>query len=125
MSKKDQPKSDVRKISQDFSLNAINFVNEVPEDGISQYLSEKFLKSSTSVGVILTEAKGAPSKDEFASKFDEAFTKVNETKYWLSLMGQVMQDQSQAIKELFDELQVISKIVFASLQTLRGKKQAA
>lgn len=121
----DQPKTDVRKMSQDFSLNAINFVSEVPEDGISQYLSQNFLNSSTSVGAILAESKAAPTKEEFANKFDQAMSKVNETKYWLTLMGQAMKDQSGRIKELFDEVQIISKIVYASLQTLRGKKQAA
>ena len=78
---KDYPKTDVRKISQDFSLNAINFVSEVPEDGISQYLSQNFLNSSTSVGAILAESKAAPTKEEFADKFDQAMSKVNETKY--------------------------------------------
>lgn len=120
-----QPKSDVRKMSQDFSLKAIDLINELPNDSTSQYLSKNFLASSTSIGALLIEAKAAPSKEQFAEIFDQAFTKVNETKYWLTLIASSVKGKAELTKELLDEAHIIAKIIFASIQTLRGKKQTA
>ena len=120
-----QPKSDVRKMSQEFSLKAIDLINELPNDSTSQYLSQNFLASSTSIGALLIEAKSAPSKEQFAEIFEQAFTKVNETKYWLTLIANTVKGKAELAKELLDEAHIISKIIYASIQTLRGKRQAA
>ena len=49
-------------------------------------LSKQVLRSGTSVGANLTEAKYAQSKADFASKLGIALKEAAETVYWLELL---------------------------------------
>ena len=49
-------------------------------------LSKQILRSGTSVGANLTEAKYAQSKPDFASKLGIALKEAAETVYWIELL---------------------------------------
>lgn len=49
-------------------------------------LSKQLLRSGTSVGAMIREAKHAESKADFIHKFSIAQKELNETIYWIELM---------------------------------------
>ena len=50
-------------------------------------LSKQLLKSGTSIGANVAEAKQAQSAADFVSKMNIALKETSETKYWISLLG--------------------------------------
>ena len=49
-------------------------------------LSKQMLRSGTSIGAQIREAKFAQSRADFISKFSIALKEANETQYWLELL---------------------------------------
>src|SRR3989339_154455 len=66
-------------------INIIKFVKDLPNQKIFWVLSDQLLRSSTSIGANIIEAKSAHSKKDFIKFFEISLKSGNETKYWLGL----------------------------------------
>jgi four helix bundle protein len=81
------------------------------------------LRSATSIGANIIEAKSASSKKDFIKYFGIALKSANETIYWLELLREVDPIQRNIIAEILDEAGVISKIIGASILTMKNKRE--
>lgn len=102
-----------------FSLEIIQLLKSLPKDYIFETLGKQLLRSATSIGANVVEAKAAPSKKDFANFFSIALKSANETRYWLYLLKQTINDSK--IDALDKEVEELAKILAKSLLTIRGK----
>ena len=81
-------------------------------------LSKQFLRSSTSVGANLMEAKYAESRADFIHKFSIALKECNETLYWLNLIQNVEGDGSTSRGDGFSVGKSYGWFFFAMLRKI-------
>jgi four helix bundle protein len=118
-------KTELKYRAYKFSLRVISFIYSFPEKRIYWIISNQLLRAATSVGANIVEAQSASSRRDFIKFYEIALKSANETKYWLCLIRDSelsgMVDKS-LISELLEEANIISKILGASLLTLKGKR---
>jgi len=110
--------------SYKFCLNVIDFLEILPKNYIYQVIGKQLLRAATSIAANIIEAQGCSSKKDFINFFHISLKSSNETKFWLSLLNEKLKDQKtkQQAKELLNEAIEISKMLAASLLTLKGKR---
>ncbi len=114
--------SNVKIRAYNFSLSIIKFINSLPNKKMYWIVSDQLLRSSTSIGANIVEAKSSSSKKEFIKYYDISLKSANETLYWLSLLKDSKLIQKKEAEPLLDECQQITKMLASSLLTLKGKK---
>lgn len=115
--------SDVKIRAYQFSLEIINFVNELPNKRGFWSVGDQLLRSATSIGANMIEAKASSSKREFIRYYEISLKSANETKYWLSLLRDSYKDLAQKSAQLLDETTEISNMLGSSILTLKGKNK--
>jgi four helix bundle protein len=104
-----------------FSLNTINLCNSLHKDKKYWVICDQLIRSATSIGANIVEAKSSSSRRDYIKFFEIALKSANETKYWLILMKELSVHKKR-IDELLREADEISKIIGSSVLTLKGKK---
>jgi len=80
------------------------------------------LRSSISIGVNIVEAKSSSSRRDFIKFYEIALKSANESKYWFGLLRDATEAKKEEITPLLNELEEISKMLGASLLTLKNKR---
>ena len=83
---------------------------------------DQLIRSATSIGANVVEAKSSSSKRDYLKFFEIALKSANETKYWLILIREINLELKQEAEEHLREADEISKVIGASVLTLKGKK---
>lgn len=116
-------KTDVKLRSYYFSLAVIKFIVLFPQQKIYWVFSDQLLRSATSIGANLVEAKSSSSKKDFIKFYEIALKSANETKYWLCLLRDSKLDlDSSNIGKLLAEAIELSNMLGSSLLTLKKKR---
>ena len=116
-------KQELRNRAYAFSVTIIQFIHDETEKQKIYYsLVDQLLRSSTSIGANIVEAKSASSRKEFIRYFEIALKSANETKYWLCLFRDAIKCDKQKTGDLIGEADEISKMIASSILTLKGKK---
>src|ERR1700722_271622 len=79
-------KSILRDCSFKFAIEIIKLYKNLVESKREFILSKQLLKSGTSIGAMIREAKNAESKNDFIHKLAIAQKECDETLYWLELL---------------------------------------
>lgn len=116
------PKADLKFRSYNFSISIIKFLTLLPEKKVFWVISDQLLRSATSVGANIIEAKAASSRKDFIRYYEIALKSANETRYWLGLLNDATEIDKKFIKELIQEIEEITKMLAASVITLKNKK---
>ncbi|MEW6610175.1 MAG: four helix bundle protein [Patescibacteria group bacterium] len=106
-----------------FSLDVIMLVKDFPHDRIYAIFTDQLLRSATSIGANLVEAKSSSSKREFIKYYEISLKSCNETLYWFCLLRDSKLSTKETITPLLDEAEQLSKMISASLLTMKGKKK--
>src|SRR5436189_6135143 len=83
----DDDKFDLRVRTKAFALRVIRLYVALPKTTEAQVIGKQVLRSGTSVGAHYHEAKRARSTAEFTSKIEGGLQELEETIYWLDLLG--------------------------------------
>jgi four helix bundle protein len=106
-----------------FAVDVIRFVNvTLNEKRVFYSISDQLIRSVTSIGANIIEAKSSSSKREFLRYFEIALRSSNETKYWLCLFRDACDSDKVLTTTLLKEADEISKIIASSILTMKGKK---
>ncbi|MFZ2038426.1 MAG: four helix bundle protein [Minisyncoccia bacterium] len=104
-----------------YTVKSLKFLSTIPDSKINKIIFNQIVRSLTSIGANIIEAKACNSKKDFARYFDIALKSSNETKYWLCLLrdtdGSI--DKTK-IEEILKETIEISNILASSLLTMRN-----
>jgi four helix bundle protein len=101
----------------------INFIDTLPNDRATQVIANQLLRSATSIGANIIEAKGSSSKRDFANFFSYSLKSANESIYWLQLLRDARKVNGSEMSFLIDETDQIAKMLGASLITMKGKRE--
>lgn len=104
------------------SINVIKFIESLLNRQSLKTICDQLIRSVTSVGANIVEAKSSSSKREFLNYFHISLKSANETKYWLALLDKLLPEKSKEINTFIKETDEISKIIGSSILTMKGKR---
>ena len=78
---------DLRDRTKAFALQIIRLTTGLPKTPEAQVIGKQVLRSGTSIGANYREAYRSRSKAEFAAKVGDSLKELEETAYWLELLG--------------------------------------
>ena len=116
---KEGASSDVRERAYNFSINLIRYVDSLSYNLSTSVISKQLLRSATSIGANLIEAKGASSRKDFTNFYSYSLKSANETVYWLSLLKDAKDIESHELIELIDEVRQIANMIGACIVSLK------
>lgn len=114
---------DIKIRCYEFSKSIVLFINKYDFKRIHLPIIDQLLRSSTSIGANVIEAKSGNSRKNLISFFSIALRSANETKYWLCLVRDTLEVNKQETTELISEANEISKIIGKSILTLKQNEK--
>ena len=105
-----------------FSLSMVLFLKSKKWDSLSLVIVKQLMRSSTSVGANVIEAKNSSSRVEFKRYYEIALKSCNETKYWICLLRDGFLADKEEVDKILNDATEISKILAASILKLKGLK---
>jgi four helix bundle protein len=100
----------------------IEFLDGLPKDISTDVIAKQLLRSATSIGANIVEAKGASSKREFTRFFSHSLKSANESLYWLGLLRDAKKINNSELEYLLSETKELANMLGSSVLTLKGKK---
>ena len=105
------------------SINIIRFMDSLTFKQSIRINSDQLIRSVTSIGANIVEAKSSSSKREFLNYFQISLKSANETKYWLALLDKLLPKKHTEVTLFIKEIDEISKIIGSSVLTMKGKRK--
>jgi len=105
-----------------FSIKILKFCEKMRVKRILWSIIDQLIRSATSIGANVVEAKSSSSRKDYLRFFEIALKSANETKYWLILIRETMPEFKVETELILKEADEISKVIGASVLTLKGKK---
>jgi four helix bundle protein len=106
-----------------FSVQIVKFAEKLRKERILWSVVDQLVRSSTSIGANVIEAKSASSKRDYIHYFEIALKSANETKYWLIVIKETMPDLKEETNKLLREASEISNIIASGILTMKGRKK--
>ena len=111
----------ITKRSYNFSLDIIKLIDQLPNKKVSWIISDQLLRSATSIGANIVEAKSSSSRKEYINYFQIALKSANETRYWLNLLLDSGLIDKDKFDKIYTENEEICKMLASSVITLKNK----
>lgn len=115
-------KTDLKQRAYKYSIKVIEFLDTLPQDMSTNVIANQLLRSATSIGANIVEAKGSSSKKDFTNFFNHALKSANESLYWLGLLRDAKKINSPELDYLLNETRELANILGSSILTLKGRK---
>ena len=112
---------DLRNRTKRFALRIIKLYASLPRLAVAQTLGHQLLRSGTSVGANYREACRARSNAEFVSKLGDSLKELEETSYWLELLGDSGTIGVQRIALLIDETSQLIAVFTSISKKVRAR----
>lgn len=107
-------KNELREMSIEFALAVSDICDEI--SGCRSYV-EQVVRSSSSIGANLHEAKYAQSKADFIHKLEISLKECFETEYWLELLYRKQKFSDNQYSKLKNTCGTIRRKLIASITT--------
>ncbi|MDP2670870.1 MAG: four helix bundle protein, partial [bacterium] len=108
-------RSDLKGRCYKFSLAVIELIDRMPQKRSAWVIGDQVLRSATSIGANLVEARASSSRLEF-KKFQEiALKSANETIYWLGLLRDSRLTSEQEVAPLEKECVEIANMIASGI----------
>jgi len=82
-------------------------------------MAKQLLRSGTSIGALIKEAKFAQSRKDFLHKMNIALKEANETEYWLNLLMDTKYLNKNEFKKTKNEIQSLIKMLASTVKTTK------
>ena len=113
--------SAVQTKSKAFAIRIVRMYQFLTDKKKEFVLSKQVLRSGTSVGANLSEAKYAISKKEFIQKVQIALKECAETAFWLELLRETDYLTEREFSDIHPDCTELLRMLTSSLTTLKGK----
>ena len=110
---------DLKKRTQQFALDVIQFVEKLPMSETCKTLGRQLLRSGTSVGANYRAAARARSKPDFIAKMGIVVEEADESAYWIELLAAARKITIEQSNALLREAHELTAIAVASINTAR------
>ena len=115
-------KNDLKKRSVGLVLRIIKLIDYLAKELVVGVICKQLIRSATSIGANVVEARGASSKKDFTNFFCYALKSANETVYWLELLRDSGKANNVDLSSLLQEANEIANMLGSSVLTLKGKR---
>lgn len=115
-------KANLRNRTFQFSISLIKYIEQLPNKKIYWTITDQLIRSGTSIGANVIEAKAASSKRDFIRFYEISLKSANETIYWLLLLKESGLDNSETVNKLISETKQLAAMLASSLLTMKGKR---
>ena len=112
----DQNKNQLREETVEFAIAVSDICDNIK--GCSVYVNQ-LLRSSSSIGANIHEAKYAQSRSDFIHKLEIALKESSETDYWLELIYKKQKISEDMYKKLKNNCGIIRRKLIASITTAK------
>jgi four helix bundle protein len=121
------PNSDIRQRSFEFALSTVKQCKRIKEKHKEFILTDQLVRSSTSVGSNMREARNAESKADFIHKLSICQKECDESIYWIELLMALFDEEKKFLSTVHDEanqlLRIIKTINIKTKENLNWKKR--
>jgi four helix bundle protein len=114
-------KSDLKERCYRFGLEVIALVDLLPQKRSAWVIADQLIRSSTSIGANLVEARASSSRLEFKKFHEIALKSANETKYWLCLLRDAKLIEENKISVLLGESVELANMLASGVIKLKHK----
>ena len=119
----EKPVRDLKQRSYNYALDVLRYLEDLPRGYVVETLGRQLLRSATSVGANIVEGQAASSRKDFINFYTHALKSANESKFWLNLLKDSGKDGSGNLPSILNETGELSKILAASIISLKGSKR--
>lgn len=112
----------LQKKSKAFAVRIIKMYQFLCEEKHEYILSKQVLRSGTSIGANIREAKRAQSTADFNAKLFISLKEAEETEYWLELLVETDYITTEMYDSIYSDCEEIIKILVASTKTIKENK---
>ncbi len=102
---------DIRERSFYFALVTVRNCRRIKEKHKEFILTDQLVRSSTSVGANMREARNAESKADFIHKLSICQKECDESIYWLELLMALLDDEKEHLLSVHDEATQLLRII--------------
>ncbi len=120
--KRMEPVQDLGIRTKAFALRIIKLYSALPRTTEAQVIGKQLLRSGTSVGAHYREARRAKSDADFISKMEGGLQELDETAYWLELLGEATIVKSGRLKPLLNEVEELIAIFVTMVKKVKNKR---
>ena len=113
--------SDLKQRTKTFALRIIKLYSALPRRADAKVLGNQILRSGTSVGAHYREACRAKSNADFISKVEGALQELDETAYWLELLGEAQILPVKRLQALHGEAEELIAILVTIATKVKRK----
>src|ERR1700682_5539542 len=114
---------DLKQRTKRFALRVIRLYVALPKTTEAQVIGRQVLRSGTSVGAHYREATRARSAAEFISKIEAGLQELEETGYWIELLGESRIVPESRLRSLRGEVEELTAILVSCLKTAKKHKK--
>jgi len=105
-----------------FSLQIIRLTDTLPNKRSVWIIIDQLIRSATSIGANLIEARASSSRLEFKKFYETSLKSANESKYWLGLLRDSnLVVNKDKINELLNEVNELAKMLATGVIKLKKK----
>ncbi len=102
-----------------FALRIVKAYKYLRNNHNEYVLSKQLLRSGTSIGAMMREAKFAQSRADFVNKASIALKEANETLYWIELLHESNYFDDQSFNSIHDEANQITAILVSIVKSTK------
>jgi len=113
-------KSDLSERCYRFSLGILTLSDSMSKKMSSRIMFNQLIRSATSIGANLIEAKSSSSRIEFKKYYQIALRSANETKYWLNLLSDSGSSDKNITTQLLNETDELARMLAAGVIKLKS-----
>jgi four helix bundle protein len=115
-------RQDLKKRTKEFALRVVKLYVVLPERNVAaQVLGKQILRCGTSVGAQYREACRAKSNADFVSKIEGALQELDETLYWLELLGESRVLVPTRLASLYSEAEELIAIFVTMVKSVKQR----
>lgn len=109
--------------SKAFAIRAVRLFQFLTDTKKEFVLSKQILRSGTSIGANIAEAKYAISKKGFALKLQIALKECAETEYWLELLRETDYLTQREFADIHADCEELLRLLTSSLRTIKRQPE--
>lgn len=104
-----------------FAVRVLKMTQSLPKTYVNIAIINQIIRSATSIGANIEEARGAHTKTDFTYGMNIAKKEARETLYWLRLIVEMNSVFSNKLESLLRENEEIIKILTAIVKTSKPR----
>jgi four helix bundle protein len=113
---------DLKLRTRQLAIRVIRLYGALPATVPAQVIGKQLLRSGTSVGAHYREAYRSRSDAEFISKLEGGLQELEETAYWLELLGEAEILPGQRLSELVGEVEQLIAILTTCVKNAKARR---